>query len=274
MEISTAHILASMEKIAPFHLAEKWDNVGLLVGNPNTAVTGIMLGLDASHTLIDEATEKGCNVIIVHHPVIFQPLKSIDTSTAEGRLLQKVLTRNISIIACHTNFDSSSDGVSDYFAKELGLTLRRPLRPSSPQDEPQTGLGCIGCYPEAIRSQDFLRRLLELLKLPGVQVAGTLPEKITHVALCGGSGSDFAELARAQGADLYLTAEIKHHTALWAAENHFCIIDGSHYATEKPAMHLLGAKLMAYAAAQRWDTPIIQAETEKHPFVFMSNNKS
>jgi putative NIF3 family GTP cyclohydrolase 1 type 2 len=100
-------------------------------------------------------------------------------------------------------------------------------------------------------------------------MAGTFPQKIATVAVCGGSGSELAPVAFQRGADVYLSAEIKHSTAVWAVENNFCIIDGTHYATEKPAVALLVNKLKEACDKKGWKIKILQTKEEQHPFVLM-----
>ncbi len=271
VEVTIAEICAILDTLAPLRLMEKWDNSGLLVGDVRTRCTGVLLSLDAHTASLDEAIALGCNALVVHHPVIFQPLKKIDTGCAEGRLLQKALANDIAILAWHTNFDSAASGVSDYLGKQLGLENRAPLVPAA--EECDAGLGCIGCYNEALADTVFIERLLDILELPGVLTAGLLPRKIRTVALCGGSGSDFAQVARSRGADLYLSAEIKHHIALWAVENGFCVIDGTHYATEKPAIALLARRLQESIVEKGSDIPVITTKKEKAPFVFTTKEK-
>ncbi|MFW2366838.1 MAG: Nif3-like dinuclear metal center hexameric protein [Desulforhopalus sp.] len=267
MTVRIKDILECLNLEAPFSLAESWDNVGLLVGNPEQEVTTIIAGLDPTNSLVDEAITKGANTIITHHPVIFKPLPSINTGDPSGKLLEKLLSNQISIIGCHTNFDSAIEGVSDVLAHGLGLQNLTPLVPTSGEPNDHTGLGRIGSYPSPLNPADFISRLLETLNLPSVQMAGRLPEKISRVAVCGGSGSDLAPTALAQNADVYLSAEIKHSTAIWAVENNFCIVDGTHYATEKPAVALLVRKLQAASRDMNWKIEILQTETERHPFV-------
>lgn len=266
-------ILECLNNEAPFDLAETWDNVGLLVGDREQVVTSVLAGLDPTNALVDEAIELGANTIITHHPVIFKPLAIINTAEPDGRLLAKALANNIAIIGCHTNFDSARDGVSDELARNLGLTNLSAMV-SSPQQSslPATGIGRIGSYDSPISAEIFINRVLETLKLPCVQLAGKLPETVTTVAVCGGSGSDFAPLAKALGADVYLSAEIKHSTAIWAVENYFCIIDGTHYATEKPAVALLVRQLQNAADRKGWSIKVRQTEREHHPFVIMGKN--
>ncbi|SDP37889.1 Nif3-like dinuclear metal center hexameric protein [Desulforhopalus singaporensis] len=270
MAATVKNILETLNLDAPFNLAESWDNVGLLVGSSTQQVTGIMIGLDPTIALIQEAIDSGCNTVVTHHPVIFKPLAAIKTDTTAGILLEKALTNRIAIIGCHTNFDSAEEGVSSYLAAKLGLDATTPLVPSpAANDNQQTGLGRIGTYAAAVNGEEFLKKLLAVLEVPGVQVTARLPEKITTVALCGGSGSDLAPLAHERGADVYLSAEIKHATAIWANENDFCIIDGTHYATEKPAVKLLVDKLQHQSEKNNWNITVLQSTRERHPYTFM-----
>jgi dinuclear metal center YbgI/SA1388 family protein len=269
MTAKVKDILESLNEEAPFSLAESWDNVGLLVGNPEQEVTAILAGLDPTNQLVDEAIAHGANTIITHHPVIFKPLSTINTAEPDGRLLEKALSNRIAIIGCHTNFDSANEGVSDFLALQLVLEYLSPLVSSADDDSTDTGLGRIGTYPAPLSSTDFLAKVLDVLNLPCVQTAGPLPGKITTVAVCGGSGSDLATIAFKRGADVYLSAEIKHSTAIWAVENDFCIIDGTHYATEKPAVTLLIKKLREACDTKNWKIKILQTKEEHHPFVLM-----
>lgn len=271
MTVKVIDILNHLELKAPFQLAESWDNVGLLIGDPEQPVTGIIAGLDPTNQLVDEAIKTDCNTIITHHPVIFKPLASINTGTPEGKLVQKILYHNIAIIGCHTNFDSAKEGVSDVLGQRLGLSDLQPLivSPGTPEG---TGLGRIGSYKASITADEFTKRLLTALEINGVQLTGPLPASITKVAVCGGSGSDFAGTAFQQGADVYISAEIKHSTAIWARENNFCIVDGTHYATEKPAVALLVKRLLQVNETEGWNIHVQQSVNEKHPFVYIDIN--
>lgn len=265
MVVRVKNILNTLNQEAPFSLAEPWDNVGLLVGNPEQEVTAVVAGLDPTNALIEEAITLGANVIVTHHPVIFKPLSTINTAEPSGKLLEKALSNHIAIIGCHTNFDSAREGVSTYLASQLGLQKTVPLV-AAPETDSLTGLGRIGYYNPPVEAAEFLKKVLNTLELPAVQIAGTLPQKIAAVAVCGGSGSDFAEQAFSQGVDVYLSAEIKHSTAIWAGENNFCIIDGTHYATEKPAVSLLVAKLKEAGERENWNIEIMQTQKEQPPF--------
>jgi len=259
-------ILGTLDRIAPFKLAEAWDNIGLLVGDPEREITAVLVGLDPTGVLLDEAIAQGADTIVTHHPLIFHPLPAINTAEPTGRFLEKALSNRITVIACHTNLDSAHNGVSDVLADSLGLTQTEPLVPGD--GLPGTGIGRIGNYPDGLNQVAFMNKIFSTLGLAGVQVAGLLPDKIFRVAVCGGSGSEFAETAQKNGADIYLSAEIKHDTARWAQESGFCIIDGTHYATEQPVVKHLATLLQLAADHENWGIPIRQTQTESHPFAY------
>lgn len=261
-------IICSLNSHAPFGLAEPWDNVGLLIGHPEREVTSLLIGLDPTSTLIDEAITIGADTLITHHPLIFQPISAINTTTPAGRVIEIALRQGINVIACHTNLDSAENGVSDALARALGLANLSPLTTNPRANLPeQQGMGRIGSYPEGISSSAFLKHLRQALGLEAVHIAGRFPDIIKKVAICGGSGSDLAGIALEKGADIFLTAEIKHHIARWAEESNFCLIEGTHYATERLAIGLLADFMQTEKTSRNWNISITQTQTESHPFV-------
>ncbi|MGA7277607.1 MAG: Nif3-like dinuclear metal center hexameric protein [Desulfocapsaceae bacterium] len=266
MTVTISDIITCLDAIAPFGMAQSWDNVGLLIGDRRREVKSILVGLDPTNRLLKEALDKGADTVITHHPAIFKPFPSIDTAEPSGSFLETALVSRLNILACHTNFDSAVGGVNDALAELLGLAELSALVPAEANGTEGAGLGRVGRYPEARSGQEFIELLLDILELSSVQVAGVIPERIETVALCGGSGSEFAETARQRGADVYISAEIKHNIGCWAEEAGFCVIDGTHYATEKPAVKLLTEHLVSYAQTQGWDLTIFESTSEKHPF--------
>ncbi len=266
MKTTVADLIGALDQIAPFGMAESWDNVGLIVGDRERQISSVLIGLDPTNLLLKEALDLGADTVITHHPAIFRPIPAIDTSESSGRFLELALTHRLNIVACHTNFDAVCEGVNDVLAELLGLQDISPLIPADEPYPDTAGLGRVGCYTQPKKRKQFIDRLLDILDLDTVQIAGELPAAITAVAVCGGSGSEFAETARRSGADVYLTAEIKHNVARWAEENDFCIIDGTHFATEKPAVKLLAEKLRKYGRERKWQFEVSETETERHPF--------
>ncbi len=241
MTLTVQELTGILEEIAPESLAEKWDNVGLLIGSKADQVRGILLALDPVLPLIAEAKKLGANVIITHHPAIFHALKDIQTDTPGGRFIAGALAESISVIGCHTNLDAAPGGVSDILADLLGLSGTRPLISSTNGciHDAACGLGRIGFYDTPISARQFLDRIYSTIAPPWLLEAGPRPAEIVSVAVCGGSCGDFAQQAMHQGADVLLTAEIKHSLACWAFDADFWLLDGGHFATENPAVKVL-----------------------------------
>lgn len=269
-------LLKILDKIAAFGLAEQWDNVGLMVGDPNQQIRGILVALDPTEEMLAEAKETGADCIITHHPLIFHPLKAIYTDQPLGRFLRSALENEISVIGCHTNLDLAEGGVNDVLASSLGLVECRPLVvPAAEKQESAenavlsaTGFGRVGRLAETLSSEEFIDRLCAFFNLPVLRVAGELPEKITSVAVCGGSGSDLAETAYASGAQVYVTGEVKHSTARWAEAAGFCIVDAGHFATENPVVESLVKVLQSYFADQDVSIPVKPSAKQQNPFVY------
>lgn len=250
-----------LQEIAPDDLAESWDNVGLLVGNPNQEIQRILLALDPSLSLLKEATAINADLIITHHPVIFHPLKAIRTDEVTGQLLNRAIRENISIIGCHTNFDSAAGGVSEILATQLSLKQSVPLLAShgSGQDT-QCGLGRIGTYQSPVTAEEFLRRLSQVTRASWLLEAGIRPETVSRIAVCGGSCSDFAPAALQQGADVFVTAEVKHAAARWAEDAGLWLIDGGHFATENLAITFLQEKLQTQLSKENLKLEVVCAK--------------
>jgi dinuclear metal center YbgI/SA1388 family protein len=242
-------ILNIIEKIAPASLAESWDNVGLMIGNHSDRVQSILLGLDPTLPLLDEAVSLGSNLLITHHPAIFHPLRSVTLDHPDGRFLSSALSRKMNVISCHTNLDAAHGGVSDCLAGRLGLTDIQPLSCEDSHDT-RTGLGRTGNFSEPVSPDDFIRRLKKACDPPWILTAGPQPEKIDRAAVCGGSCSELAESAMQAGAQVFVTAEVKHSVARWAEEAGMWVIDAGHFATENPAMSRLAHSLSRQADQQ------------------------
>ena len=262
-KFSTTALLSILDSIAPFAMAEPWDNVGLMVGDLGQQVNGILIALDPTEALIHEALSQNLNTILTHHPLIFHPLKTIRSDTPMGRILKTALAHNLSLIACHTNLDRIAAGVSNALAERLDLRDTRPLTGQEyTEHAPNPGFGKIGTLPTPLASEQFLHRVLTVLDAQGLQLAGPLPETIHTVALCGGSGSDLAETAWSMGAQVYITGEVKHSVARWAEEAGFCVIDAGHYPTEKLIVPILAETLKKTCAARGF-TPVITTTAQQ-----------
>jgi len=260
MALFIQDIIDILHEIAPPALAEPWDNVGLLVGDPRAKAKSLLVALDPTLTLLDEALAIGANVIITHHPVIFHPLKSLRTDQPLGHFLSEALKRDIHIIACHTNLDSAENGVSDILAQSLELKQITPLVPAQDDPSQPCGLGRIGSYPSPVPASICIEKLRLTCKAPWLLEAGIRPERVKTIAVCGGSCSEFAQAAMDAGADLFITAEVKHSVARWAEEAGFWIIDGGHFATEQLALPWLQERLQKDIQGRNLDNSVSLAQ--------------
>jgi dinuclear metal center YbgI/SA1388 family protein len=271
INLSVKDLLQTLDNIAAFGLAEQWDNVGLMVGDPDHLIQGILVALDPTEEVLAETIDCGADCIITHHPLIFNPIKAIYTNQPLGRFLSQALKNEISIIGCHTNLDQSIGGVNDVLASSLGMVETKPLAPNIQNHDAaasEIGFGRVGRLAKTLSRKAFIEKLCLFFNLPALRVAGQIPEKISKVAVCGGSGSDLAEAAFAGGAEVYITGEVKHSTARWAEASSFCIIDAGHFATEKPVVESLVSTLEEVLAEKRINIPVKSSAKQQNPFAF------
>lgn len=262
MVFTVQDTLDIIEGIAPAELAEEWDNVGLMIGSPSAPVETVLLGLDPTLQLLDEAIENNTDLLITHHPFIFHPLRSVDLGIPEGIFVERAIKHKINVISCHTNLDSAAEGVSNALARKLGLEQIKPLEPGDTYG--QCGLGSIGRYRDPVDANEFVDRLRQACSPPWLLATPNRPDAIECVAVCGGSGSELAAKARQQGAQVYVTAEVKHSIARWAEEAGLWLIDGGHFATENQALADLRDQLQG-AVGERAQKITIRISTRQRP---------
>ncbi len=237
MENSTIKDVTNyLEELAPLADAEDFDNVGLLVGNYNTEVTGILIALDTLEATVDEAIEKKCNLIVSFHPIIFSGLKKINGANYVERVAIKAIQNNIAIYAMHTALDNSFDGVSAKMCAVLGLKNRQFLLPNATNEK--IGMGMLAEFPKEMEEIAFIYLLKDKFNAAGVRYSDLLGKKIKKVALLGGSGSFAIEAAKKAGADVYVSADFKYHD-FFKAENRIILVDIGHYESEQFTKNLL-----------------------------------
>ncbi len=229
--ITVEKIYNCIDAVAPFENCETWDNSGLLAGSMQTEVTGIMCALDLSRNVILEAGTKNCNLIVTHHPILFSARKNVREDDEEGKMICELIRRQISLIAAHTNFDRADGGVNDTLAAILGL------KNTSRIEDDEEGYLRIGEVTETTLA-NFAHFTREQLG-DAVRVYGNASSKIRRVAVCGGSGGEFAHLAKAAGAQAYVTGEMRYHDSLELAQEGFATLQCGHDATERPAVSAL-----------------------------------
>ncbi len=232
---TTEEIFQYLCELAPLSLQLDFDNAGLLVGRRATAVERVLLALDITDEVIDEATEKGCQLIVSHHPLIFHTLRSVTDATPDTRVL-RLIEQGIGAICMHTNLDIAEGGVNDVLIELLGASCEGALDPD--------GCGRIGTLPEALSMPDFLALVKERLSANGLRYydAG---KPVRRLAVMGGAGGESVHDAWEKGCDTYVTADLKYHQFQDAALCGLNLIDADHFSTENPVVPVLCAKLSA-----------------------------
>lgn len=231
--MTLADIANAIESYAAPALQESWDNTGwqIVPGSTSDTCTGVMLCLDVTPAVVDEAQANGCNLIISHHPLIFRGLRSITGATHGETAVIRAIRSGIAIYSSHTALDSAPEGVSRHLGTMLGLTDMRPLSPSA--SDPQAGLGIIGTLSHSLRRPQLIEAVKRTYNAPTVRITQG-PDgdrEIRTVALCSGSGSEFITTAIALGADAYITSDTRYHDFLDYGHEIF-IIDTGHFESE------------------------------------------
>ncbi|MBI5637515.1 MAG: Nif3-like dinuclear metal center hexameric protein [Nitrospinae bacterium] len=246
-------VMRLCERLAPPGLAADGDNVGLVIGDPAARCAGIVVALDLTGEAVAAAVAARANLIVVHHPPIYYPLKRIDLSTPRGRIIAAVLRHGIAVYAMHTNLDFAPTGLNDYVARLVGLKNVRPAA------GPGKAVYRIGTLGGGMTAAAFTLQVKKALNISSARLYGDGKKTVKAVAVCTGSGADLLADAAARGADLLLTGEVRHHNAMECAGRGMCMIDGGHLGTERPMVALVAAyfkKMMAKSGKRTRITPL------------------
>ncbi|HIE51827.1 MAG TPA: Nif3-like dinuclear metal center hexameric protein [Armatimonadetes bacterium] len=335
-----------LNRLAPPELAEDWDNVGLLVGDPTAPVSKVLVTLDITEAVLAEAVEHRCELVLAHHPLIFRPLRRVRADDPTGRLVRFAVRHDLHVLVAHTNLDRAPLGTSEALAQRLNLQEVRVLSPATQagdyklvvfvppeavdqvlQAMSEAGAGRIGAYSHCtfrtpgtgtyrplpgaqpyagtvgqleqaeeyrletvvprlalgrvvaamkeahpyeevaydvyrlencatpvgtgrlgrlVKPQpleDFAAEVKERLKATSCRLVGDPQRPIRTVAVVGGSGASFLDAAERAKADVLVTGDVRHHDAWHARALGLAVIDPGHYATERPMVSFLAARL-------------------------------
>ena len=369
MVVKGKDLIHVMEEWAPVSLAVENDRIGLQVGDPEAQVDGILLALDVTEEVVDEAIRIGANWIVAHHAVIFRPLKDLRTDKPAGRLYSKLLKHDIHVFIAHTNLDSARDGVNDLLCEKLGLEQTRVMIPTRtrqlqklvvfvpethhdhvlravceagagwignyshctfnldgtgtflpgagtdpfigkqgeleqvrevrletvisgeirdrvvaammkahPYEEPAydlypldlpgevDGLGRVGTLPRRMKLKELALKLKEAYRIPGLRMVGDGEREVSRVAVLGGSGGRYYPEAKALGADVYITGDLDHHTALDALADGLSLLDPGHH-VEHLVLDRIGQKLKENAHLKK--VPVQVTTVDTNPFNYI-----
>ncbi len=234
-------IIHCIEKTAPPHLAASWDNCGIQVASANDTVTVLALCLDPSPTSIAKALAIGAQCIISHHPLLMQG-RLPNTLDHYHEVLRLLFTHAASLYAAHTSLDINPHGPAGWLAKSLQLKDISVLENIDPMPNGlMAGYGIVGQLPKPLSHEDFMHTLAQYIDLSTATLCGKCVDKpYTRIAYCTGSGSSLAHKAHAQNADIFITGDVKYHSAL---ESPLCMLDVGHHSLEEEMMRKFALEL-------------------------------
>lgn len=260
-------VLNYVRELAPLELAEDWDNVGLLIGSEDDAISSAMTCLTLTPDVAAEAIRQHAQLIVTHHPVLFRAVKQLTAATSEGRMLLDLIRAGIAVYSPHTSWDSAQSGINRQLAQLLGLRAVQPLRPKSPAVTEEgtvtasIGAGRFGDLPQAMSLGDFVEFSKRQLGVAATQFVGDSEREVRRVGVACGAAAEFIRDAARVGCDVFLTGEARFHSCLEAQTLGIALVIPGHYATERPAM----ARLAGFLKAQFPELNAWPSEVETDP---------
>lgn len=224
-------MISYIEQLSPKKYAEEWDNVGLLLGDDERDVHRIMIALDATDYVVEQAVKQKVDLVLTHHPMIFKPVKQINNHSMVGRRILKLASNNIAYYAMHTNFDIMG-GMASLAAEKLELLEAVPLDVTAVEDGKEEGIGRVGYLKNDMKIADIATNVKEKFGLKKVILYGNKTKEVRKIAISPGSGKSEIENAIKKGAELLITGDIGHHEGIDAVDQGLMILDATHYGLE------------------------------------------
>lgn len=259
--MTVGELIALLEEEAPSKDALDWDNVGLLVGDAEWDVKSVYIALDATEEVINHAIDKGVNMIITHHPLVFSNLNRVVANDYVGKRVMKLIEHHIACYAMHTNFDIHRMGI--LAEKKLGLEHTIALDPVvlDGKEDVNVGIGRIGSLlNDPVTLGVYAAKVRESFELPYVRVYGDESQMVGTIAISPGSGKSEISTALRAGADVLVTGDIGHHSGIDAMAQGLYIIDAGHYGVEHIFIEYISMQLKGKTALD------VYTEEKKMPY--------
>lgn len=260
-----------MDQLAPREYAVPEDRIGLQLGSLEHEVSKVLVALDVTEAVVDEAIDQGANMIIAHHAIIYRPLKNLQTSTPMGRIYTKLIKHDIAVFIAHTNLDAAAGGINDLMADALKIqssgVLEGLAKAHSGSNE-LIGLGRVGSLDHPMTLRKFAERVKVAFAVPAVRIVGDPERLVRTAAVLGGSGGRYAEHALRAGADVLVTGDIDYHTAHDALAAGLMIVDPGHHA-EKIMKSAVAERLQEQLNQDQYDTQAFASRLDTEVFQFV-----
>ncbi len=224
-------ILEKLEQLSPSSFAMDWDNSGFLVGDRKKEVRRVLIAVDATKEVIQEAIDKNADFILTHHPMIFKPVKRVTKDDVLGEKIMLLCEHGIGLCCMHTNFDVM--GMADAVADELSLQKRDVLEVTFEDDISKEGLGRTGMLPREMSLKELASVVKMKFHIPNVILYGESDRIVEKIAICGGSGKSMIPYAQKSGCQVLITGDLDYHSCLDAMQDGLSLIDAGHFGIEK-----------------------------------------
>nr|WP_202501485.1 Nif3-like dinuclear metal center hexameric protein [Streptomyces sp. SID5785] len=269
-----SEVTAALDALWPPALAEGWDAVGTVAGDPDAEVGRVLFAVDPVQEIVDEAVELSADLLVTHHPLYLRGTTTVAADTFKGRVVHTLIRNGIGLHVAHTNADRADPGVSDALAGALDVRVVRPLVPDPTDPAGRRGLGRVCELERPVTLRELAGRAAERLPATaqGIRVAGDLDATVRTLAVSGGSGDSLFADVRAAGVDAFLTADLRHHPASEAREagadtaTPLALLDAAHWATEWPWCELAAAQLDEISDRHGWGLRVHVSATVTDPW--------
>ncbi|MEV1018865.1 Nif3-like dinuclear metal center hexameric protein [Streptomyces sp. NPDC050264] len=267
-----SEVTAALDALWPPALAEGWDAVGTVAGDPDAEVGRVLFAVDPVQEIVDEAVKLGADLLVTHHPLYLRGTTTVAATHFKGRAVHTLIKNDIALHVAHTNADKADPGVSDALAGALDVRVVRPLVPDPTDPSGRRGLGRVCELDHPLTLSELAARAAERLPATaqGIRVAGDPDRAIRTLAVSGGSGDSLFDDVRAAGVDAFLTADLRHHPASEAREmssaQPLALLDAAHWATEWPWCELAAAQLDEISDREGWGLRVHVSRTVTDPW--------
>lgn len=252
--VSLDKLVEYLEKEAPPALAEEYDNVGLLVGDRQAKISRVLVCLDTDSRVVAEAAEKGCELILSHHPLLFHPVRRIVREDSIGNTLMELIRSGIGLYAYHTNCDAAHGGLCDYLLSRIGVSdIRHTLTDPAARE----GIGRVASLGRAVTLAELMDHIKTALGLAHLRYVGDPDDLVQTIGICNGGGGDLTGDALEMGCDVYLSGDFKHHHGRMAFENNMALVELTHYDAE-----IIFRDMMADKLAAQFELTVIKSEAD------------
>ncbi len=257
MPVKTDDLISVIESIAPPSLAYEWDNSGMQI-RCSDEINRVLIAFDVTTEIAAEAKEKSCDMIVSHHPLFFESLKSMDCGNATHATAMQLIKHGISVYSAHTPYDRAEGGIGDALASRLGLEAICTVSGGG------EGLMRTGILSRPMRKGEFLEYIKKTLNVKTLRVSKSDIDTVKKAAVIGGSGGGFSTVAKNAGAQALVTGEAKHHHFIEAVETGVLLVEAGHFETERHFTPEVFISLQSRINALQLDVEIIKAQSV-HP---------